>query len=241
MLCRIPTLLIQFENELALSELPLFRGAVASKVPPRFVLFHNHKGDALRYRYPLIQYKRISGKAAILCLGEGTEEITEFFEAGDVDFRIGNREEVYRVANLAAGQWLLQVWDTEFTYTLRKWLPFNSENYAAYRQLTGLAERATMLEHILTGNFLSMCTGLGVHIEKRIACSITALSEPRLYRFKGVRMQGIDVTFRTNLYLPDYVGLGKGVSHGFGMVHGMRDTVRKQTETKEKQLVEKTE
>lgn len=238
MLDHIPTLLICFENELALAELPLFRGAVASKVPPQLVLFHNHEGDSLRYRYPLIQYKRIGGKAAILCLGEGTEEISEFFEAENLNFRIGNREEVYKVERMAAGQWLLQVWDTDFTYTIRKWLPFNSENYAAYQQLTGLAERATMLEHILTGNMLSMCTGLGVHLEKQVRCSIRTLSEPRLYRFKGVKMQGVDVTFRTNVYMPDYVGLGKGVSHGFGMIHAARDEERKRIEPK---LEEKTE
>lgn len=236
MLDRIPTLLICFENELALAELPLFRGAVASKVPPQLVLFHNHEGNSLRYRYPLIQYKRIGGKAAILCLGDGTDEISEFFEAGNLDFHIGNRDEAYKVERMAAGQWLLQVWNTEFTYTIRKWLPFNSENYAAYQQLTGLAERATMLEHILVGNMLSMCTGLGVHLEKQITCTIRTLSEPRLYRFKGVKMQGVDVVFRTNLYMPDYVGLGKGVSHGFGMIHRAREG--KQTETK---LEEKTE
>ena len=36
------------------------------------LLFHNHEPDErLRYRYPLIQYKRIHRKAAIICVGVG--------------------------------------------------------------------------------------------------------------------------------------------------------------------------
>lgn len=222
-LCRIPTLLICFENELALTEVSLFRGAVASKVPPQLVLFHNHEGDSLRYRYPLIQYKRIGGKAAILCLGEGTAAISSFFLQQDLHLRIGSREEDFNAAHVVAVQWLLQTWQSDFEYTLRKWLPFNQANYATYQKLESLADRVHLLEKILTGNMLSMCTGLGVHIDREITCHITDLLEQRIYTFKGVKMQGFDVVFRSNLFLADYIGLGKGVSHAFGVVHRNSD------------------
>ena len=38
------------------------------------------------------------------------------------------------------------------------------------------------------------------------------------YKFKNVNMLGFDVVFSTNVSLPQYVGLGKGVSLGFGMI-----------------------
>ena len=220
---KISTLLVQFENEISQGEVSAFRGAVAASVPPDLVLFHNHDGDQLRYRYPLIQYKRIGGKAAILCLGEGTATISSFFSRQDLHLRIGSREEEFNTAHVVATQWLLQTWQSEFEYTLRKWLPFNQENYAAYQKLESLGDRVHLLEKILTGNMLSMCTGLGVHIDKEITCHISDLLEQRIYTFKGVKMQGFDVVFRSNLFLADYIGLGKGVSHAFGVVHRNRD------------------
>lgn len=217
-LTKIPLLTIRFHNDISFVELPSFRGAVISKVPSSLVLFHNHEGDKLRYHYPLIQYKRIGGKAAILCLGDGTEAIGEFFAHADFHLRIGQREENFVISEMTAKQWLLQPWTTDFRYTLRKWLPFNSANYAAYRQLLGLTERVQLLENILTGNMLSMCTGLGKHIESPIDCKILNLLSLQTHTFKGVKMQAMDIEFQTNLYIPDYIGLGKGVSHGFGNV-----------------------
>lgn len=216
---KIPLLTIRFQNDISLVELPQFRGAIISKVPPSLTLFHNHEGDKLRYHYPLIQYKRIGGKAAILCLGEGAEAIGEFFAHADFHLRIGQREENFVICEVTAKQWLLQPWTTNFRYTLRKWLPFNSANYAAYWQLTGLTERVQLLENILTGNMLSMCTGLEKHIESPIDCKILNILSQQTLIFKGVKMQAMDIEFQTNLYIPDYIGLGKGVSHGFGMIH----------------------
>lgn len=223
---KIPVLTVRFQNELAQGEIPLFRGAVISKVPPTLTLFHNHEGDSLRYRYPLIQYKRIGGKAAILCLGEGTEAIGNFFAGADFSLRIGQRTERFAVENIQATQWLLQTWESDFCYTLRKWLPFNTANYAAYKQLESVAERAELLEHILTGNILSMCTGLGKHLDSPVSCRLMNITAQHTYIFKGVKMQGLDIEFRTNVYIPDYLGIGKGVSHGFGVMHKMNNNIK---------------
>lgn len=62
-------LVVTFANDLPAHDLSLFRGAVISTVGQEHVLFHNHQGDKLRYSYPLVQYKRIGGKAALVCLG----------------------------------------------------------------------------------------------------------------------------------------------------------------------------
>ncbi len=221
---RIPVLTVRFQNAITLSELPLFRGAVISKVPEDTTLFHNHLQDSFRYRYPLIQYKRIGGKAAVVCIGEGTDAIGQFFANADFDLQIGSRRETFRVEQVIPDRCLIQIWEHTFRYTCRKWLPLNQTNYDTYMHLEGVAERALFLQKILTGNILSMCTGLGVQIEKNILCEVTDISEMDIYRYKGVRMAGFDIEFKSNLSMPDYVGLGKGVSLGFGMIHQTRTT-----------------
>lgn len=215
---RIPVLVIRFGNPISVNELQYFRGAIISKVPAEYTLFHNHIDDGFRYRYPLIQYKRIGGNAAIVCIGEGTDAIGQFFANADFDLQIGNRNATFKVDKVEPSRVLIQPWEQSFKYTCRKWLPLNKENYEQYKNLDGVAERALFLQKILVGNILSMCTGLGIHIEKNIDCSVTNISETSIYRYKGVLMTGFDVEFKTNISLPDYIGLGKGVSLGYGMI-----------------------
>jgi hypothetical protein len=179
--------------------------------------------DGLRYSYPLIQYKRIGGKAALVCIGEGVESIGEFFSSCDFDLQIGNREpEHFEIDQIDAKQMVVQAWDDTFRYTLRKWLPFNSDNYREYQQMEGLAARAEFLQRILVGNILSMCKGLDIYLEREVKCEILHLEEPRAIKYKGVKMQSFDVEFRTNVSLPDFCGLGKGTSLGMGMVKMMK-------------------
>ena len=180
------------------------------------VLFHNHLDDSFRFRYPLIQYKTLNGKAAIICIGDGAMEIEHFFTNSDFRIQIGNREESLSVDNLWAGQWLIQTWKDSFQYKTRRWLPFNKTNYETYRKSDGLVEQTQLLERILVGNLLSMGKGLNHHFNDELTCTITSIDNPRTYLFKGVLLQGFDITWKTNLFIPKYIGIGKGASFGFG-------------------------
>lgn len=222
---KLNVLLLRFANELRMSEIPLLRGAVLKLLEDRddIVLFHNHLDDGERYSYPLIQYKRIGGRAAMVCVGEGAEEIGKFFSAGSMDVMLGERAERLEVDTVRAYSVLMQVWEDMFTYHLRKWLPLNQGNYAKYMAMESLAERYAMLENLLTANILSMAKGLGVHFERQVECKITAMEEPRLIVYKGVKMMAFDAEFKSNVSLPDYVGLGKGVSLGMGTVVRKRE------------------
>ena len=216
---KLHVLVVFFANEMSQEEFPYFRGAVIHAMENANVLFHNHlSDDEFRYKYPLIQYKRIRKKAAIVCVGEGTEVIGEFFNSADFRFQIGPRLVDMEIDHVDARQTLVQVWDTEFRYTLRKWLPLSSDNYRTYQSLEGIVEQCAFLQNILIGNILSFCKGVGITIEQEVKCVITQIMETRTYAYKGVKMQGFDVEFKSNVSLPDYIGLGKGVSLGFGMV-----------------------
>ena len=218
------TICIEFKNEIKHWEIPLFRGAVIAAVGDNDeILFHNHKGDGFRYAYPLIQYKRIHGKAALVALGEGTETLGIFFSKDKLPMSIGNHSIDLEAENVRANQIRVQLWKTVFTYSLRKWLPLNKENLEVFTKTEGVMARCALLERTLKGNMLSFLKGCGIHIKDELHCTITQLSEPFNVRYKGVNMKGFDVTFRTNLSIPDYIGLGKGVSVGNGIVTRMRD------------------
>ena len=222
---RVKKLLIVLTAQVSMHELPLLRGALI-RVAGGDDLFHNHDGDGLRYRYPLIQYKRIGGHAAVMAIGEGVEHIGSLLNAGCETLTLGSREIPYGIERVEPGNILVQTWQETFDYHLRKWLPLNSENYARYQATGSVAEHAIMLEDILTANMLSMCKGLGITVEKTIECSITHIGEPRKVHYKGTPLMSFDVEFSSNMSLPDYIGLGKGVSQGHGVCVMKKDKKR---------------
>lgn len=202
----------------------MFRGAVLRKVPRELTLFHNHQGEGFRYSYPLIQYKSIGGKAALFCLGEGTEAIGHFFLNKDLEITIRDRHETLSVKNVYASRCLLQTWQSSFTYSTRFWLPLNSKNYHTYNKCESLVEKLGMLESILKGNILSMGKGLDCFFQEEIKCSIISLDNPGCYVFKGVKLRGFDIIWKSNVYIPDYIGIGKGASFGFGITKEINKT-----------------
>lgn len=225
---RVKMLIVRFDNEIRKEEIPLFRGAIINAREDMNLLFHNHLEDGrLRYSYPLIQYKRINQKSAIVCLGEGTDAIGQFFGACNFDVILGDRQMKLEVESVKAYQCLVQLWNHDFSYRIRRWLPLNKENYETYLKTESLADRYAFLERILTGNIVSFAKGLGIHFEQDVTCKLTSISNPHLTLYKDVKMMSFDAEFKTNVSIPDYVGLGKGVSLGMGTV------VRKRTKYEE--------
>ena len=221
---RIKVLTVRFVNEIMREEVPLFRGAIVDAMEDANLLFHNHEEDGrLRYAYPLIQYKRINQKAAIVCLGEGTEAIGQFFSSCNFDLKLGERLVKLEVETVNAHQHLVQIWDSEFTYHIRRWLPLNQDNYAAYCKEESLAAKYALLERLLTANILSFAKGIGVHFEGQVVARIIQMDEPQTQNYKGVKLMSFDAEFKSNVSLPDYVGLGKGVSLGMGTVKCMNN------------------
>ncbi|MDR1743570.1 MAG: hypothetical protein LBR48_07105, partial [Dysgonamonadaceae bacterium] len=204
---KISVLHIQFKNEISFHEIPKFRGAVVAMLQSNNVLFHNHTDDGFRYAYPLIQYKRINGQAAIVCVGEGTEAIGEFFTSVGAlratPLRIGNREFSLELDSVKAEQMLVQVWESSplnpadaglpFCYQLRKWLPLNQENHHRFSEIEDLKSRCEFLEKILVGNILSFAKGLGIHFDKEVKVSILNFEERGEIRLKMINFASFDV------------------------------------------------
>lgn len=214
----IKTLVIRFSNTITKQEIPLFRGAVINSGLQDNILFHNHQGDNFRYSYPLIQYKRLHGKAAILCVGEGTEAIGELFSNQHFEYQIGKQAVTADIENVSAHQTTIECDEKPFYYDLYSWLALNSTNYAIYKSMESLSGRVEMLENILTGNILSFLKGVDIHMDSPIKVCISNINKESVAKYKGVVLSSFDISFSTNLRLPYFIGLGKGASTGFGVL-----------------------
>lgn len=224
---KVKVLCVRFANEIRNDEIEYFRGAVLSKLQQASVLFHNHEGNGFRYAYPLIQYKRLNGKAALVCLEEGANDVGQLFTTDDFSFMLRDRKEDMKVDSMKARQVLVQVWEDDFMYHLNRWLPLNEKNYKTFQGLDGLVEKYAFLEKKLVGNILAFAKGMSIFFEKEVKCKIVDCEEPYWIFYKGIKMMCFNVRFKTNVSLPDFVGLGKGVSLGHGIVSQIRKKIVK--------------
>ena len=216
--------MVMTDAEIHQNEVPLFRGAVIKSLGEHpNVYFHNHlDDDKFRYAYPLVQYKRFGGKAAIVCVEGGVDIIGQFLTEVNGILTIGDRQVICHTEKIQPARILVQTWEEMFCYHISRWLPLNSKNYQLYQTIEGEVERITFLENILKANLLSMLKGLDIHLEKELILKITEISDSYLIHNKGVKMMAFNADFKCNLSIPNNLGIGKNASIGCGVVHQQR-------------------
>jgi hypothetical protein len=233
---KVRYLKIRFANTLMPYEIPCFRSAVIEATSRQSTLFHNHAQEkGFLYRYPLIQYKVTNRKASLVCLGPGTDDIHYLLQNRQLDLRIGERRETFEIEDIQLRYHHVQAWQARFQYALKNWMALNQTNYKQYLQLETEVERLEFLENLLKANLLSFAGGIDWYVEQPLEARITRIKSTRWLRFKGRKVLCFTLNFTTNVSLPDYVGLGKGVSVGFGSVKGFGriESIKKK---KEKEL-----
>lgn len=194
-----------------------FRGFFAEHFR-EYTLLHQHLGDnRLYYSFPLIQYKVMDGKPLVVGINEGAEILQRIYpELSHI--RIGRRE--YQIAEKTI---IIRTDDVSVTQEFKSysfltpWLALNEKNYEKYQKFGSWSKRKELLESILVGNILSMSKSLGYTVTEPIRAEIKNFKEVRT-KLKEVPMIGFLGTFAVNFEVPDYWGIGKSVSRGFGTI-----------------------
>jgi len=230
-------LTIRFDLPIRYEELSKFRGAIINLTKEKNDFFHNHSETGVIYRYPKIQYKKLGGKAALVCIDEGTEAIHDFFAGFNQPFILGTEVTELKVEDIKANQFNVGVWESSFDYQLANWLPLNQENYQKFNEVESYHEKMQILESVLLGNLLTFCEGIGIAPERPIKASIIRIVKEKRIRYRGQVMQAYDVDIKTNLSIPNFIGLGKGSGLGYGMV---TNSPTRQTRSPQVSKAEKT-
>lgn len=217
---QIRYLKIRFANNIFPYDIPRFRAAVIEKTRRQSDLFHNHKSDTVvLYRYPLIQYKVTRRKASIVCLESATDDIHYLLQNPEMDLRVGDRTANYTIEDIDLHYHQVQTWERSFEYALLNWQALNQKHHRRFQELEGDdSAQIDLLTSILRGHILAFAKGIDWYVEDRIQVEITRIKEIKPLPFKGKRILAFNLNFRTNVSLPDYIGLGKGSSVGFGIV-----------------------
>ncbi|MFW6025301.1 MAG: CRISPR-associated endonuclease Cas6 [Candidatus Woesearchaeota archaeon] len=204
------------EDNLELSYGKKLRGFFANKF--KNVLFHNHKeNDSFRYQYPLIQYKILNGNPFIIGINEGAILIVNNFL--DID-QITLGDKVYDkpegIISMSNNELKVEAETYKYKF-ITPWRGLNDKNFKKYKKLkNNHKEQDDFLNNILIGNILSFAKGIDWWIEEEIKIK-SDLEEIPIY-YKGNKMSGFKGDIKINIKLPDYIGLGKSPSRGFGTI-----------------------
>ena len=200
------------------SQIHKFRGFVGNTFKEHD-LIHNHdeKGNPI-YRYPLIQFKLIDKTPAIIAITDRAINIfSELFMRLD---KIVIEDTVIPVFEKD-----LKVEEVEFGYSdeifmyefASPWIGLNQRNFKKYND-AGRDEKNEILKKVMTGNILSMAKHLDCWLSRDQKIKIDHKLKEVKINLKGKSMTAFNGIFKTNFCLPDYLGIGKSVSRGFGMV-----------------------
>lgn len=193
------------------------RGAISHQNRDN-ILFHQHANDELLiYNYPLIQYKIIEGNGVIVGLDKGAVAVANM-NLLKKQLNLGNMEYTVEQQTMSFLVSCIGIHDRNREYKfLHPWLALNEKNYEKYQRLGTETKKRELLEKILVGNIISMSKGLRYTVPALIEAKIIDLKEVPT-RLKGTPMLGFLGTFSVNFEIPDYWGIGKSVSRGFGTV-----------------------
>ena len=206
------------ELRLAARDAHKLRGYFGRLFQEHSPLLHNHlESGELRYAYPLVQYKVIDGVPALVGIGEGAGLLMELFlEVQElvIDGRAYPlHQKGLRCTEAAAG----------YSESLREYrfktlyFPLNQQNYEAWLR-EGDAERQRHLDRLLRNHILAAFKGMGVWLDPGQRILAQSRLAQRSTQFKNQSMVAFAGTFTTNALLPQWAGIGKSVSRGFGAV-----------------------
>ena len=190
------------------------RGFIGKRFP-ELSLLHNHVSDtSFIYTFPRVQYHIFNG-ALIIGIEEGVDAV-KYIE--HILTELSLNRQIYKIVVKTGieSEIYFGILKEPLPYSfLTPWLALNKKNYEKYHKFGLWAERKMMLEKILLGNIISMSKSLGYTLPAPIKANIINLKEVPT-SLKGTPMLGFYGTFSVNFEIPDYWGIGKSVSRGFG-------------------------
>jgi hypothetical protein len=187
-----------------------------------YALLHQHVDvDKLIYRYPRIQYKILEGEALVLGIEEGAEVLKEIYDKYD-EITLGRSTYTIVERGITIREEEFGISPELVSYKfITPWIALSQQNYQRYVE-SKREERKELLRKTLIGNILSASKGLEYVVLDEIKLDIGRLRR-RKCEIKGTPFIGFLGEFMVNFAIPDYMGLGKSVSRGFGTVKSLND------------------
>lgn len=172
-----------------------------------------------KFLYPRVQIKILNEQVYMIGINEGVDPIVELAERldildfGNITFQVFDTEVDIKDDQFRAVDRLIRY------RLLTPWVALNQTTGSRYRFLNN-SERIAFLNRLLGQNIVFLAREMGVELQDKIFTKVNLTSmfpkpvdERNWGAFSG--------EFRTNFLLPNYLGIGNGITRGYGAVYGM--------------------
>ncbi|MCK5176801.1 MAG: hypothetical protein KAQ92_03685 [Candidatus Aenigmarchaeota archaeon] len=195
------------------------RGFFATKFN-EFQLLHQHNASKFIYKYPLVQYKIIENNPMIIGINEGADVLMEIYNKYGNKIKIKEQEYEIVEQNISIKQEEFKLSDKIHIYEfMTPWFALSQKNYELFKD-TNKEEKQEFLNKIATANILSIAKSLDYVVAETIkACVEVKIRKSVL---KGIPIMAFVGKLHVNFLIPDYIGIGKSVSRGFGTLKQIR-------------------
>lgn len=196
-------------------EIPQFRQVVNDLTAWQHDLLHNHTPEGgEHHRHSLVLYRSIEGKATIVAINEAVPLLLTLVPLLQAEFGLVQMQ--FQDVNITLTERPRQ-------YSLHQYLPFNTANYQAYKDIRSDAMRTVFLEKLLAGHLLGLCQLFDFFVPEHLTPLIIHKDEKGYHHFPTaksgkVKHLAFDLKFEVNLDLPPHLSLGKAGAKGYGIL-----------------------
>ena len=174
-----------------------------------------------KFSYPRVQVKILNVQIYIIGIKEGVEPVLSIpdkikeLDFGNITFTINDFEE-----ETSKQQFALSGTVVQYSF-LTSWAALNHVTAKKYRSIP-FKKKKSYLNKLLGTNLIFLAKEMGVSTNKGIYTKVKipnlnpkSIDDNKWKSFKG--------DFRTNIILPDYIGLGNGITRGYGTISRLFD------------------
>ncbi len=214
MILRIFTLTLEPGNPVAFS-LAGLRVYLTGKLG-EYTVLHQDNSSGFVFRYPAVQCKMVKNTLMVVGISQGADFLEEISRGTEKISPVENgcvitaRDPAVRTEQFGTA-------DAMATYEFQTpWLALNQQNTRKFYELKGKPDRDVFLQKILSEGLVTLAKSLDYQPAGPIRCE-----ERVRFRKEWIDNKSVMVftgKFRTNLLIPDYLGMGQSVSLGFGTV-----------------------
>ena len=214
----IPAICIRFTTDRPVDITPyLLKGAIINDYPAHGILPYINGDLRGQISYPRVQVKVLRQQLCVFGVAEGHELVMSF---GDELKQLQVDNSCYIVEGHESLRSEFNFRVAKETYHRYKFItPWVALSRRILAQFTSLvpSERVAFLNRLLVQNILFLAREFGLEVPYNISVRVKLQSvSPRVVEEQG--SGSFKGYFTTNVRLPDYLGLGNGITKGLGTI-----------------------
>jgi hypothetical protein len=172
-----------------------------------------------KFLYPRVQVKILNEQIYFVGIGEGVDPIKEIVSNIDsLDF--GNI--TFQISDLEIKEYSDRFQPSEKLVRYRfitPWVALNQSTGKKYRNIKN-KDRVNYLNKLLGQNIVFLSREMGIELEENIFTKI-GVSTLLPKSIDENHWGSFDGEFETNFILPNYIGIGNGITRGYGTLFGL--------------------